>query len=90
MKKKIKTGFENVTDKGLVNFNSSDVRDGDRVVAESNIRLKKSIEKFNNKSSKQTKEIINLTELITTLTIVMLIGIGIQIGLLIYQIFFSP
>ena len=87
MQKKVKTGFENITDKELVNFPSSDVRDGDRMVTESNLRLKKAINTFNTKTSKQTNELISLTGLIIVLTIVMLIGIAVQIGLLIYQIF---
>lgn len=75
-----KTGFEKVTDKGLVNFHSSDVRDGDRVVAESNRRLKKTIDAFNKKASKQTEWIIYLT------IAMLIVGIG-QIGLLLYSLF---
>ena len=76
----IKTGFEAITDKGLVNFNSSDVRDGDRIVAESNRRLKNEIKRFNETSSKQTSWIIGLTIAMFSLGII-------QIGLLILQIF---
>ncbi len=94
-----KTGFEKITDKGLVNFHSSDVRDGDRVVAESNRRLKKSIDafsiktsnnynglvtmltrlnasvnKFNTKSSKQTRWIIILTIILGAIALIQLIA----------------
>lgn len=107
-----KTGFEKITDKGLVNFNSSDVKDGDRVVAESNRRLKKSIDafsvktsnnyeglvtmltrlnasvnRFNKESSKQTDKVINLTKFIIVLTIIMTIGLAIQIGLSLAPLF---
>ena len=75
-----KTGFEKITDKGLVNFHSSDVRDGDRVVAESNRRLKKAINTFNENSSKQTKWIIRLT------VAMLLVGLA-QIGLFFYSLF---
>lgn len=64
-----KTGFEAITDKGLVNFHSSDVRDGDRIVVESNRRLKKSINTFNEKASMQINELIILTQWIKWLTI---------------------
>ena len=75
-----KTGFEKIGDKGLVNFHSSDVRDGDRVVTESNRRLKKAIDIFNENSSKQTQWIIYLT------IAMLIIGVS-QIGLLIYSLF---
>ena len=80
MEEESMTGFEKITDKGLVNFHSSDVRDGDRVVAESNRRLKKSINIFNKNSSSQTRWIIYLT------IAMLLAGIS-QIGLLIYSLF---
>ena len=68
-----KTGFEKITDKGLVNFSSTDVRDGDRVVTESNRRLKKSIDKFNKNASRQTKGIIWLTIALGVLAIIQII-----------------
>ena len=75
-----KTGFETTTDKGLVNFSGCDISTGDRVVAESNRRLKKSIDVFNEKSSNQTKWIIYLT------IAMLLVGVA-QIGLLVYSLF---
>jgi len=64
-----KTGFENHGDESLVNFEHSGVGIGDRLIVESNIRLKKSINTFNEKASKQTKEMITLTKWIKWLTI---------------------
>ena len=75
-----KTGFEKITDKGLVNFYSSDVRDGDRMVAESNRKLKKSINIFNERASNQTQWIIYLT------IAMLFVGVA-QIGLLVYSLF---
>lgn len=47
--------------------------------------LEKAIEKFNKQSSKQTDEVIKLTKAIVVLTIAMLIGLVVQIGLIIKQ-----
>jgi len=80
IKDESKTGFEKITDKGLVNFSSTDVRDGDRIVTESNRRLKKSIDKFNENASKQTKWIIRLT------IAMLIVGLA-QIGLLLFSLF---
>jgi len=80
------TGFEKVTDKGLINHPSSDITTGDRVKMEMNRRLKKSINNFNKNSSEQTKRLIKLTEWIIGLTIAMIVGVGAQIALLIYSI----
>jgi hypothetical protein len=74
------TGFETITDKGLVNFHSSDVRDGDRIIAESNRRLRVSIERFNRQSSEQSKKIFWLT------IAMILVGFA-QTLFLIYSIF---
>lgn len=73
------TGFEEYDDKQLINYSSSDIRDGDRLVAESNRRLRESIDTFNKKTSEQTSWIIKLT-------IAMLIVGFAQIGLLLYSL----
>jgi len=76
------TGFEKVTDKGLIQGQHihSEATAQDSIKLEMTRRLKKEIRRFNINSSKQTRWII-------TLTIAMLfVGIA-QIGLLIYQIF---
>ena len=80
------TGFEKVTDKGLINRSDTDITTGDRATMEMNRRLKKSINNFNKNSSEQTKKLIKLTEWIIGLTIAMIVGVGAQIALLIYSI----
>jgi len=82
IKDESKTGFEAVTDTGLINRSDSDITTGDRATMEMNRRLKKSINNFNKNSSEQTNKLIILTRWIIGLTIVMLVGIGVQIGLL--------
>jgi len=62
-------GFENVMDKGLVNYDSSDVRNGDRVVAEMMRRLNVSIKKFNMNSAIQSKRIFWLTVVMAVIAI---------------------
>lgn len=48
-------------------------------------KLQETIENFNRKSSEQTDKMIKLNNMIVVLTMVMLIGIGVQIGLAIQQ-----
>jgi len=75
------TGFEKVTDKGLiqqVNRHSGDTFEV--VTLEMTRRLKKEIKRFNENSSRQTKWIIRLT------ISMLIVGIA-QIGLLLYSLF---
>ena len=83
------TGFENDSNKELVHrygtINLSPYTK-EKIALEMNRRLIDEITEFNQKSSKQADEMIRLTEWIRGLTIVMLIGAVVQIGLLLYQI----
>ena len=76
----IRTGFEEHSDEHLINYDSSDITTGDRAKMEMDRRLKKSIDNFNRKASKQTTAIIFLT-------IAILITSIAQIGLFLYSIF---
>ena len=87
IKDESRTGFETTTDKGLIqNLYRNDPRWLERSKLEMTRRLKKEIGRFNETSSKQTDTLIKLTKGLIGLTIAMIIGIGIQIGLLIFRI----
>jgi hypothetical protein len=81
------TGFENNSHKELVyRHKTLDNQLGRQDIRlEMNRRLITEIEDFNKSSSKQTREMINLTKWIIGLTIVMLFGLGIQIGLILFS-----
>jgi len=69
----IPNGFEEYNNYQLPNFKSSDVRDGDRVIAESNRRLKISIDDSNKKSSEQSNRILWLTVAMALVAIMQLL-----------------
>jgi hypothetical protein len=57
---------------------------GDQAASEVN-RLRKSVEEFSNQASKQTKQMVKLTRVLAWLTAIMMVLVGVQIYLAIFN-----
>ncbi|NMB47921.1 hypothetical protein GYA13_00545 [Candidatus Kuenenbacteria bacterium] len=75
--------FDNVKDEDFLDVMGYVQEERARAMAAAILRLKKSIDEFNAKSSEQTRKMIRLTKWITGLTMAMLVAVIVQIVLII-------